>query len=266
MNPVQNIYDEGVQYEWMRLERHRTEFAVTLRALAEYAPRPPASILDIGGGPGRYAIELARRGYAVTLLDLSSACLGLAKEKAREAGVELVDYVHGTATDLGRFPDARFEAALLLGPLYHLQTKELRQCAVQAARRVLRPGGVIFAAVVTRYAPIRDAAIHEPTWLLEHPEEYENLLADGFPAKQPGSTWFENAYFAQPTEFAPFMQAEGFETRALVACEGVVSMIDQQLNQLSGKLWEAWVDLNYRFGHDPSVYGMAEHLLYVGQA
>ena len=53
------------------MERHRTEFAVTLRALDEHLPPPPAHILDCGGGPGRYAIALAQRGYTVTLFDLS---------------------------------------------------------------------------------------------------------------------------------------------------------------------------------------------------
>jgi len=55
--------------------RHRTEFAVTMRALADHLPPPPARVLDCGGGPGRYAIELARQGYEVTLFDLSAGCL-----------------------------------------------------------------------------------------------------------------------------------------------------------------------------------------------
>lgn len=75
-------YDAHPEHEWERLQRHRTEFAVTLRALDTYLPPPPATILDIGGGPGRYAIELARLGYEVTLLDLSQANLALAKDKA----------------------------------------------------------------------------------------------------------------------------------------------------------------------------------------
>ena len=93
-------YDLQPEREWARLERHRTEFAVTMRALAAYLPRPPARVLDCGGGPGRYAIELARRGYQVTLFDLSSACLKLAETKAAEAGVALTSYEQGTAAQL----------------------------------------------------------------------------------------------------------------------------------------------------------------------
>jgi S-adenosylmethionine-dependent methyltransferase len=62
MSRVGSYYDRRAEDEWTRLERHRTEWAVTLRALREYLPTPPCRIADIGGGPGRYAIELARQG------------------------------------------------------------------------------------------------------------------------------------------------------------------------------------------------------------
>jgi len=47
------FYDEYAPKEWERLEGHRTEFAVSLRAINEFLPQPPCSILDVGGeGPG----------------------------------------------------------------------------------------------------------------------------------------------------------------------------------------------------------------------
>ena len=114
---IERYYDEQVQREWERMERHRTEFAVTMRALVEYLPPAPARVLDCGGGPGRYAIELARRGYEVTLFDLSAGNLRMAQGKAEEAGVALAGCEQGTATDLSRFPDDAFDAVLLMGPL-----------------------------------------------------------------------------------------------------------------------------------------------------
>ncbi len=264
MNPAESYYDEHVQYEWERMQRHPTEFAVTLRALADYLPLPPATILDIGSGPGRYALELARRRYAVTLFDLSASCLEFAQIKAQEARVQLQACVHGTATDLKPFEDESFDAVLLMGPLYHLLTLQERQRAVQEARRVLRPGGVIAASSVTRYAPIRYAAKNDPDWLEVHQSECTHLLATGLAAAELGTTWFACTYFAHPAEFVPLMEGQGFETRTLVACEGVVSLIEERISSLSGELWEAWVDLNYRLGRDASVHGAAEHLLYVG--
>ncbi|MBN1878218.1 MAG: hypothetical protein JXA33_28625 [Anaerolineae bacterium] len=64
------FYDEFAPKEWERLEQYRTEFAVSLKVINEFLPKSPCSVLDVGGGPGRYAIELARQGYSVTLLDI----------------------------------------------------------------------------------------------------------------------------------------------------------------------------------------------------
>jgi len=264
MNQVERFYDRNPQYEWERLERHRTEFAITLRALEDYLPKPPAKILDVGGGPGRYAIALIQRGYEVTLFDLSRGCLELAREKAEEAGVELAGYEHGDARDFSRFEDESFDAVLLLGPLYHLLEEGDRRRAIREARRVLRPEGLVFAAFIARYAPIRWAAKHEPEWILEHRARVNELLASGALRARPGGG-FTDAYFSHPSEVWPLMEAEGFKTLDLIACEGVVSMIEEKVNELSGELWEAWVELNYRLGRDPSLHGAAEHLLYVGR-
>ena len=51
---------------------------------------PGATVLDVGCGTGRHAVELARRSYAVTGLDLSAGMLEQARKKADAAGVELV--------------------------------------------------------------------------------------------------------------------------------------------------------------------------------
>lgn len=71
---------------------------------------PGAAILDVGCGTGRHSVELARRGFAVTGLDLSGEMLARARARAEEACV--VEWVQGDATrfDLGQ----RFDAAICL--------------------------------------------------------------------------------------------------------------------------------------------------------
>ncbi len=264
-NKVQGFYDNDVQREWERLERHRTEFAVTMQALREYLPPPPARILDIGGGPGRYSIALTQQGYHVTLFDLSPGLLSFAQSKATEQGVQIDDYIQGNALDLSHFADHSFDAVLLMGPLYHLTYLEDRQKAVREAHRVLKPGGMIFAAFITRYAGVRWSAKYMPTWISDHAYELEKLLIEGKNLPPPGAK-FINSYFAHPSEIRPLMQEEGFATVSAIACEGVISMIDEEINTFEGELWETWVDLNYLLGKDPTVHGAAEHILYVGKA
>jgi len=260
---VARLYDADPGREWARMDRHRTEFAVTLRVLREFLPRPPASVLDCGGGPGRYAIELAQQGYAVTLFDLAIGNLALARQRAAEANAELARYEQGTATDLARFPAGSFDAVLLMGPLYHLLEECERRQALAGAYRVLAPGGVLFAAFITRYAAHRDCAARYPAQLLAEQPIYDRILADGcLPPPADGRVSFV-AYFAHPTEAAPLCWQAGFEVAAVLGVEGVASAAEEELNKLDGPAWDAWVDVNRQIAADPCIHGGAEHLLAV---
>ena len=261
MNRVERYYDQEALNEWQRLERHPTEFAVTMLALAEFLPSPPARIVDIGGGPGRYAIALAQKGYSVTLVDLSQDSLTLAQEKAQEAGVTLDAVVHANALDLADLASCTYDTALLFGPLYHLLTRSERLQAVHEALRVLRPGGSLFATFITRFAQFRWAARYDPAWLARDRDYTEQFLESGI-HRVPGL--FTDAHFAHPDEIVPLMESAGLSTVRVLGCEGAVSHIEEGIDQLEGDDWEYWVQLNYRLGQEPSMYGASDHLLYVG--
>ena len=263
MSNVEKYYDENAQFEWDRLGiRHRAEFENTMRAIAEFLPPAPARLIDIGGGPGRYAIALAERGYRVTLLDLSTGNLELAKQKAAEAKVELEAFVHADARDLSAFPEGSFEAALLLGPLYHLHKLEERRIALEQARRLLKPGGLVFASVITRFASFRDAAVHGYTYVEDNPAYAEKLLTTGVHDSGIG---FADAYFARPEEVVPLGESAGFTALRLMGCQGILAGHEDYVNSLSGAAHQVWLDFNYRFAQEPSLLGASDHLLYIGR-
>ena len=89
---VRDHYDANPQKEWNRLQKiHPYEKYITVHMMDRYI-RPGNTILDIGGGPGQYAIHYAWKGHAVTLVDLSSGNVRFAKKKARQYGVKAAHF------------------------------------------------------------------------------------------------------------------------------------------------------------------------------
>jgi len=263
---VAALYDAAPEREWARLDERRIEFGITSLALDEFLPAPPARVIDIGSGPGRYAIALARQGYTVSLLDVSSACLTLADQEAKRAGVSFEQVEHGSATALDSFPDASFEAALLLGPLYHLQRESDRERAVSEALRVLRPGGVLFTAFLSRFSAVRYAAKTRPQQFLDDPQLLESILAHGAGHSARADAAFLNSCcFADPVDVAPFMERCGVQTLQVIGCEGVVSEVEEQLYMLGAADFSRWVALNYRLGKRPELVAASAHVLHVGR-
>lgn len=257
---VREFYDANAPYEWDRLARHRMEFSLNMRLLAEHLPPAPARVLDIGGGPGRYSIALAQRGYQVTLFDLSPGLLDFARARAEEAGVRLDDIVQGNALDLREIGPESFDIVLLMGPLYHLLEDADRRQALRETHRVLKHGGLLAAAFCARYATMR---VHSPRWLIDHAAEVIAEVETGL--RQDLGRGFVDAFCIDPKEVRPLLEETQFEFRAMVASEGLRYETEAEANLLTGQDWETWVDLNYRVSLDPSVHGAAPHLLAVAR-
>ena len=137
--------------EWGRLDREPLEYQVNLHHIANNLPAR-GRVLDNGAGPGKYAMAPAKLGCRVTLTDLTPRLVELARQKAQE--LELTQQFDGfypaDARDLSQFPDAHFDASLMLGPLYHLQEEADRERAVSELLRVTKPGGRVFVAFMSR--------------------------------------------------------------------------------------------------------------------
>ena len=115
---VKDLYNNDVIKEWERLLRHPVEYEVTRAYLDRYI-KPGDRVLDIGGGPGRYSLYLAKKGCNVTLFDLSDANIAFAKERASEQALS-IETVCGEACIVDTLVSGCFDHVLLMGPLYHL--------------------------------------------------------------------------------------------------------------------------------------------------
>jgi SAM-dependent methyltransferase len=131
--------------------RGRLERARVRELLGRCLPDPPADVADVGGGPGVHAEWLMTRGYRVRLLDPVDRHV----TAARSLGIPATA---GDARELP-WPNHCVDAALLAGPLYHLIEPDDRIRAVQEARRIVRPGGVVAAIGLSRHANLIGATL-----------------------------------------------------------------------------------------------------------
>lgn len=269
-DPVRSYYASFGEREWNRLTSAEgtIEFAITTQALAQHLPAH-GRVLDIGGGPGRYALWLVQRGYRVVLADLSPELLEVAHTRLSEAGArdQVEEITVADARELARWPDHAFDAVVSLGPFYHLPDAADRDRAARELVRVLRPGGMAFIALMPHYAFLRRTiAISDERCHLAQPEFIDQLMQRGaFFNDIPGR--FTAGYGMRPAAIQPFFEQYGLAARALLACEGVAACIEDSVADLAQQdpaLYQTLLDLLVQTASDPSIHGMSSHLLYVG--
>jgi SAM-dependent methyltransferase len=266
---VRDYYQARGESEWHRLalpfdgaiewELHRRTFERLLPA--------GARVLDLGGGPGRWTIWLAGRGHRVVLADLSPRMLEIARREITAAKVaDRVEAVaEADARDLSEWPSESFDAVLALGPFYHLVAAPDRERAARECRRVVRPGGRLFATVMPRYAWLIQQLLVRGSGAI--PAARAVLREGVYRVSEPGG--FTEAYLYHPAEVAPFFEAHGFRTELLQASQGFLALVQEQvaeLQQHDEAAHAALLDLAAETATDPSIRGLSGHLLYVGQA
>jgi SAM-dependent methyltransferase len=131
------------------------EFERTRQIITRHLPPPPATVADIAGGPGRYSLWLAALGYRVLHRDVVPLHVD---QLRRQAGKARIDSAVADARDPGLDPGSA-DAVLLLGPLYHLDRRADRIQALASAAQVVRPGGPVFAAAISRWAARLDGVL-----------------------------------------------------------------------------------------------------------
>jgi ubiquinone/menaquinone biosynthesis C-methylase UbiE len=158
-----SFYDEYGEREWTRFEDGRTP-APSLDVHLEHLHRfvqPGDRVLDVGAGPGRFTIELARIGANVTVADISARQLELNHERVDEAGLEdrIAERAIADVLDLSRWEDASFDATVCFGgPLSYVVHRA--EEGVEELVRVTKPGGHVLLSVmslvgtVLHYLPI----------------------------------------------------------------------------------------------------------------
>ncbi|MCL2393241.1 MAG: class I SAM-dependent methyltransferase, partial [Acidimicrobiaceae bacterium] len=129
------------------IEDRRYQWHYHLRELFDSLDGEGRTLLEVGCGIGVDSIQLAKRGFAVTAVDLTDEAIRIAKEFAAHRGVT-IDFRVGNAEELG-FPDASFDDVYSFGVLHH--TPDIER-SVAEVHRVLKPGGVAHVMLYHKYS------------------------------------------------------------------------------------------------------------------
>ncbi len=236
---VRNFYDSAQEREWERLETGlaRIEFASTLRLIEKYFPASGA-VCDIGSGPGRYSIELAKRGYQVTLLDLSGRLLEKAELAFASEGTGAKRFVQGDARDLNLFEDESFDAALLLGPLYHLIERCDRSEALSEMIRILKPGGRAIVAFLNSWGLLRSGIVGFPA-RFRNPAFLRSMLGEKT-FEDHERSGFTESHWSNPEIAAKEIHDAGLRIVSYAGVEGFVGGMAPLLESLRTNEPEAY--------------------------
>jgi S-adenosylmethionine-dependent methyltransferase len=265
MDKVQDYYDKSPAIEWERLEvEARIEFFVTMQYLKKYL-KPKSIILDIGGGPGKYAIELTKLGHKVHLVDLSPKNIELAIKETKKEKLTLLSAKAGTATSLPQFSNASVDAIINLGPLYHLLDEKDRKSTINESLRILKPDGLALFGFMSKYAVAYYQLNHNPENILSMSETMqkaidceEHIVSDS----EPG---FTDAFFIEPSRLGDIMSKYPIKKLALVGAEGMVSQNENKIFNCSQQAQKEWLSFILATAETTAAINGSQHILFFGK-
>jgi SAM-dependent methyltransferase len=257
VDEVRDYYDRREEQDRLTSAKGALELERTQQILLRTLPPAPAKVADIGGGPGRYAEWLADLGYLVEHRDL----MPLHVDQLRTVDHPNVRTAVGDARSLD-LADASVDAVLLLGPLYHLRDRADRVLALQEAARVVRPGGVVFAAVISRWAPRLDGVVADRLYatfpqLLDLVPGVEST-GDLPPAHAGGFS----AYTHRPDELVAEVRDAELLVEDLVGVEGMPLPATETASRRADPVdWQVLLDAARAIERVPELRGLSPHLI-----
>ena len=269
MEPLREVLDYYDRYaEESRLQQgaFRLELDRTQDILTRVVPPPPARVIDVGGAAGVYSAWLAARGYEVRLLDVSPRLIAEAQRRNASLARPIATLDVGDARTLP-YPDGSADVVLVMGPLYHLPSREDRLVALREASRVLAPDGVVVVAAVSRWASALDGLARglavDPAFVRMRDRD----LVDGQHRNDSQRIdFFTTAYFHRPDELRDELTDAGFAHVRVLGVEGPAWMLaDFDARWADSVLRADMMTVARAVEAETSMLGVNAHLLGVGQ-
>ena len=241
------------------------ELARMQELIRRFLPAPPGTVLDVGGGPGRYSCWLAEQGYDIHLVDPVEKHVKQARQASRsQPDHPLASETQGEARSLDH-GDGSADAVLLMGPLYHLTDRNDRLSALCEAHRVLKPGGLLVAKAINRFASLLDGLIKsyidDPNFI---PIVRRDLEEGQHRGQSDAPKYFTTAFFHRPEELEAEVLEVGFDDLGLYAVQGPGLIAADLEGRMSDPAKRAQLlDLIRAVEQEPTLLGVSTHLVVV---
>lgn len=246
-----NSYDE----EGRLLSKHgQVEYLTTMKYIKESLERiNEPLLLEIGAGTGRYSVTLAKEGFDVTAVELIRHNLEILNGKLD--GSEKIKTYQGNALNLSFLPDNTYDLTLLLGPMYHLYTKQDKIKALSEAIRVTKPGGRLFVAYC-----MNEPTIVQYVFGLDHLHEVldNNMVTDDWHCKSEPKDLFELVRIEDIEELDDSFPVERFK---LVATDGATNYMRDRIDTMDDETFSKWIEYHFSICERQDLIGASHHTL-----
>lgn len=261
IDEVKEYYDKAAETEWNRLNNpySAVEFNSTLYLINKYFSET-GSILDAGSGPGRYSLELLKKGYKVSLLDISKNELNIAERKISESGLKAENYYCISALELESFKDESYDGILVMGPLYHLHNEEDRLKVLREVYRILKKDGRALISYINTWGCIKAGASEFPQSFMDI-EHFERYIKGDLKFSPEES--FTATYFTSPTIALSEVEKAGFNIISYAGAESFLSGMRMQMMNLftyMPEVYKNYLEKAVEYCELPQYRDATEHL------
>ncbi len=235
------------------LSRHgQVEFFVTMKYIKKFIKNNTSKIkvADIGAGTGRYSEELARLGCDVTAVELVKKNVRIIEERCKGCKV-----YQGNALNLKMLENETFDIALLFGPMYHLFSFEDKLKALNEAKRITKPNGLIFVAYCMNDYSVITFAFKE--------NNLQKVLAEGkLDSNFKTQTKEEDLYCYDDLKTINLLQEKGGLKRELLfSPDGPTDYLRPTINKMSEEDFKIYIKYVESIAERSELLGAGSHLV-----
>jgi len=245
-------YDE----EGRLLSNHgQVEFLTTMKYIHEIiGDTGKKKILEVGAGTGRYSIALAKEGHEVDALEYTKHNLEIMNSKIEN--LTNITTHHGDALDLSRFADETFDVTMVLGPMYHMYTKEDKEQVLREAIRVTKKQGHILVAYCMNECTVIQFAFKAGNiWERMN----DNMFTEDFRCISEAKDFFEMVRLEEIDELnASFSEIKRIK---IIAADGATNYMRECIDSMDEKTFELWLKYHFATCERMDLIGATNHSL-----